>query len=43
MPTDLAELDTHKWTPIHEDAELMAAVQGKLKLNAAGGGTPKAS
>ena len=41
MPTDLAEIDTNKWTPMHLDPELMAVVQGKAKV--AGEETPKAS
>lgn len=30
MPTDLSELDLSQWTPVHEDPELMAAVQAKV-------------
>lgn len=41
MPTDLAELDLSKWKPVHEDPELMALVQGKIK--AAKDVTPEAS
>lgn len=41
MPTDLAELDLSKWKPVHEDPELMAVVQVKIK--AADDETPKAS
>jgi hypothetical protein len=31
MPTDLAELDLSKWTPVHLDPELTAVVKGKAE------------